>query len=96
MNRFDIVVNATSAHFSSSFPQSFSTLPLQEWGVHVAAEFALNTTPFLDIAVKSGVMTVGGEELWARQAAKQFHWWCGIDENRALLYLREQLQKVPG
>jgi|AMWB02.1.fsa_nt_gi shikimate dehydrogenase len=96
MNRFDIVVNATSAHFSSSFPQSFSTLPLQKWGVHVAAEFALNTTPFLDIAAKSGVMTVGGEELWARQAAKQFHWWCGIDEDRALLYLREQLQKAPG
>jgi shikimate 5-dehydrogenase len=88
-NRFDIVVNATSAHFAPSFPRSLSILPLKEWGVCVAAEFALDTTPFLNGAEKFGVRTVRGEELWVRQAAKQVHWWCGIDEGQLFIKLME-------
>lgn len=94
-HRFDVVVNATSAHLASSFPQSLSALPFQEWGVCVAAEFALESTPFLNVASKVGIKTVRGDELWARQAAKQFHWWCDIEESRVLRYLREQLGNSP-
>jgi shikimate dehydrogenase len=87
-SRYDIVVNTTSAHFSPVFPQAFLRLPLQKWGVRVAAEFALPRTPFLSMAAQAGVTTISGEELWVRQAAKQFHWWCGIDEGEVLLHLQ--------
>ena len=89
---YDIVVNTTAAHFSSSFPQQLSTLPLSFWGVQLAAEFAFpSKTPFLQAAAAQGVRTISGTELWARQAAKQFRWWCNIDEEKAFDFLKEEL-----
>jgi shikimate 5-dehydrogenase len=91
-NHFDIVVNATSAHFSSPFPRRLASLPFCTWGVRVAAEFAFpSKTPFLEAAEAQGVIGITGKEVWARQAAKQFQWWCDIDEAKAFLFLREEL-----
>jgi shikimate 5-dehydrogenase len=91
-NHFDIVVNATSAHFSSAFSQQLAALPLNPWGVRVVAEFAFpSKTPFLERAEAKGIATISGKELWARQAAKQFQWWCGIDETKAFHFLQEEL-----
>ena len=80
--RYDVVVNATP---------TFSPLPIQEWGMRVAAEFSLSATSFLSMAGKAGAATITGEELWARQAAKQFHWWCGINERQGFFYLRKRV-----
>ena len=89
---YDIVVNTTAAHSSASFPQQLSTLPLSFWGVQLAAEFAFpSKTPFLQAAAAQGVRTISGTELWARQAAKQFRWWCNIDEEKAFDFLKEEL-----
>ena len=93
-NQYDIVVNATSAHDSFPFPKEFTSLPWQKWGCLVAAEFALSATPFLETASLAGVVTISGEELWSRQAAKQFHWWCGIDEREVFLYLMKTVSSL--
>jgi 3-dehydroquinate dehydratase / shikimate dehydrogenase len=91
-NHFDIVVNTTSAHFSSPFPQQLSGLPLKAWGIQVAAEFAYpSKSSFLQTAEAQGIATISGTQLWMRQAAKQFQWWCGIDEAKALQFLKEEL-----
>ena len=89
-DRYDVVVNATSAHHSS-FPKKLSSLPFQQWGVHVAAEFAMSETPFLEAARRAGLRTISGEDLWARQAAKQFNWWCDIDERQVFFHLKKTL-----
>ena len=80
--RYDIVVNATSADPSFSF---------RERGVRVAADFSLSISSFFERAVDGGALTISGEELWARQAAKQFHWWCGIDERQSFFYLMKSV-----
>jgi shikimate dehydrogenase len=91
-SHFDIVVNTTSAHYSDHFPKHLVALPFTAWGIQVAAEFAFPTkTPFLEAAEARGIATISGQELWARQAAKQFQWWCGIDEKEALQFLKEEL-----
>lgn len=90
--RYDIVVNTTSAHHFPDFPSSFETMPFASWGVKLAAEFAFpEKTPFLEAAEAQGIKTITGTELWVRQAAKQFQWWCGIRENEILQYLNEEL-----
>lgn len=89
---FAAVVNATSAHHSGCFPKEQAALPLKEWGVQVAAEFAFpEPTPFIQAAQRQGISTIQGTELWMRQAAKQVHWWCAIDEQQALIFLRKEL-----
>ena len=89
---YDVVVNATSAHASATFPSVFSLLPLREWGTQVVAEFAISSkTPFLLLAEQQGMRSISGQELWARQAAKQFQWWCGINELLAFQFLQEEL-----
>ena len=60
--------------------------------MQVAAEFAFpEPTPFIQAAQRQGISTIQGTELWMRQAAKQVHWWCAIDEQQALIFLRQEL-----
>jgi len=84
IQQVDVVVNATSS------PDFF--IPLRGLGVKLVCEFIYpETSALLRLAQKLNISVVTGTELWVRQAAKQFHFWCGFDENRVVKYLQESL-----
>jgi len=73
-DHFFVVINTTS--FWTEHP-SF----LDQRSVSLFAEYCYpQESTMLRYARSVGIQVISGKDLWKRQAAKQFHWWCSFEE----------------
>lgn len=79
--RFDLVVNATSASMRDELPPAAPTI-FRTDGLAYELAYGLGATPFLRLARSAGVKRVAdGVGMLVEQAAESFAWWRGIRPN---------------
>ncbi|MEN9385168.1 MAG: hypothetical protein RL323_2311 [Pseudomonadota bacterium] len=80
-NRFDVVINATSASLTADLPP----LPASAFepnGLAYDMVYGKGLTPFLKLAQQAGVKKVAdGVGMLVEQAAEAFEWWRGVRPN---------------
>ncbi len=84
-DRFDVVINATSASLSASaLPLQMSAFAAD--GLAYDMVYGKGLTPFLKLAQQAGVRQADGAGMLVEQAAEAFAWWRGVrPETRAMI-----------
>jgi shikimate dehydrogenase len=85
-DRFDVVVNATSASLTGELPPVSPNVFMTE-GLAYELVYGKGLTPFLRLAQNAGVRRLAdGVGMFAEQAAEAFSWWHGVrPDTRAVI-----------
>jgi shikimate dehydrogenase len=90
-DRFDIVINATSASLGAELP----SIPIALLGSGTFAYdmmYGAHDTPFLQLARRQGALARDGLGMLVEQAAESFHVWRGVRPDTAPVYAALRLQ----